>query len=134
MALPVQHRIEFRTGGPADVTVTTAGEADLNGFRRLNDDLLTHPCFRSGLRILVDHSHLDTSTLSDQDIQATGKSVAELADRFGAARIAVVAPGPAAYAASRASADSLGPFATPIRAKVFATRDEAEAWLWEGTT
>jgi hypothetical protein len=126
----MQHSIEFAARGPVDVTITTSGSADLDGFLHLNEELVSHSCFRPGLRILVDHSDLDTTTL-DQDVRATGEAVARLVDAFRGSKIAVVAPDVAKYGLARASAEAADPRSIDLAVKVFVTRDEAEAWLWE---
>jgi len=48
--------------------VTTSGDAERDGFVRINEELLAHPRFRPGLTLLVDHTDLSLAPLSHADL------------------------------------------------------------------
>lgn len=85
----MEYVIEFVTD-PAGVILTTNRRADLAGFERMNDELLADPRFVPGMPILVDHSDLDTRTLSADDAVAIGRSVERLRSKLGSSPVAVV--------------------------------------------
>jgi hypothetical protein len=122
----VNHRIEFG-GDPQDVTVITSGEADRAGFAAFNNDLVSHPEFRPGMAVLIDHSDLDASLLTGADILAIASHMKRLETRIGDGPVALLAPDAFAFGLARVSVrqaqlERLDP-------QTFATREEALAWL-----
>jgi hypothetical protein len=122
----MEFRIEFG-GEPQDVTLTTSGRANADGFRQMNEELVSDPRFRPGMAILVDHSELDVSGLGPDDVEAIGASVIRLGDLIGPSPVAIVGADMMTVAVSRVSRAYASP--APLRARSFYGRDEALAWL-----
>ena len=123
----MEHSIEFG-GNPVDVIVTTSGDASPAGFRRMIEDLVTDPRYRPPMRVLVDHTALDTasltsrrSTRSPRPSPGRGPGSAERGRERRAARRDV-----------RSRAHDRGADGAPLmQSHVFRSRDEARAWLAE---
>lgn len=125
----MHHTIEFVEGGPAGVVITTGGAASLEGFARMNGDLLADPRFRPGMRIVVDHSQLDATSLTRDKIDEIRRSVEQLDDRLGDSSVAIVVPDAFTFDLARMSV----PLEDEVRLRVhiFVNREDALAWLWE---
>ena|SRR5450759_1828182 len=65
----MEHEISWG-GDPEDASVTTRGEASLEGFYAWVQEGLSDPRYREGMSIIVDHRELDWSGISLQDVQA----------------------------------------------------------------
>jgi hypothetical protein len=123
---PMEFTIEFGAQD-VEVVITTGGAAYADGFLRLNRALAADPRFRPGMPVLVDHSLLDMSMLTDDDVEEIARSVAAIQDRLGGSRVAIVVPDDLGYhrtAQTRAEAQPL-----QIEAEIFYSRDEAVAWV-----
>lgn len=108
-------------GADAEVVVTTAGTATIDGFDAVVEAILSNKRYLPGLRVLFDHSELDWRAFEQEDLVRRLHLALQSADLLGPRRIAVV------------SSDErmLEPRGTvggpPWRA--FETRAEARAWL-----
>jgi hypothetical protein len=120
-------RIEFGADPPADVTVTTSGSADAATFAMMNGALVGDERFVPGMSVLVDHSSLDTSELSLDDIQDIARTFEGLGDRIGRTDIAIVAPTLLAWGQTRQSITLAQE--TLARVRVFRTEDDALRWI-----
>jgi hypothetical protein len=125
----VEYSIEFG-GDPQDVTITCSGRADIDGIKRLNEQLVSDFRFRPGMAMLVDSSALDTRRFSAGEMQEMTECVLERDWEFPPRAIAVVLPTPLTQDLNRkwddfvAVVDVLG-----SRRRMFASRHEAVAWL-----
>jgi hypothetical protein len=122
----VEHRIEL-ADAPPHVTVTTEGEADADGFAAFNEAIVSHPGFRPGMTILVDHSGLDASLLNADDIAAIAAHAKSLEAEFGDSAVAVVAPDAFTFGLARVSVREAD-FAR-LAPRTFASRSDAVDWL-----
>jgi len=124
----VKFAIEFG-GDPQDITVTFSGVADLSGFRRYNETLISDPRFRAGMMILVDASGLDTSQLSGEELQAASEPISKRDWNHPPRAVAIVAPDPRTfYDFGYARAHQGG---SRSRRHVFGSREAALGWLSE---
>lgn len=122
--------IEF--GGPdaPDVTVTLAGTATLAGFAAYSRELISDPRFRSGMRVLIDGSDLDTTPMAtDAMMEAISDEVNQRDWIHPPRAVAVVAGDEEAAARQRLMRAHLG--GSKSRREVFLSREEAVAWLAE---
>jgi hypothetical protein len=126
----VRWTVEFEAE-PHDVTVTTSEAATRQGFFEMLDELTCHPRWRPGMSVLLDHSALDAIPLDGLDIEAIAVRLNSLGSRFGNMLVAIVAPD--AYTAGLAAVAIR--FASPVEfsAQIFASHEEALAWLGEET-
>jgi hypothetical protein len=77
---------------PEAAILTTSGVARVEDFQMMSEALVDHPRFQLGMPILVDHTRLDASVLTETDIRAIGEFVATIGGRLGPSSIAVVVP------------------------------------------
>jgi len=95
----------------------------------MNAALTSDPRFRSGMAILVELSALDASGLSAGDIEQISAEIAERDWNFPARAVALVTPGSQTFERVRLAVAHLG--GSKSHRRLFATRDEALAWLHE---
>lgn len=120
--------IEFG-GDPHDVTITLSGRATLEGFQRFNDERLSDERFRTGLLILLDASALDTSEMSESMFQLAVEPMVERERLYPPLALAIVAPDAQTFKDAVLTRAHLG--GSSSRRGVFASREEAVAWLEE---
>jgi hypothetical protein len=126
----VEYTIDFREGGAAeDVLVETSGRGSLRGFTAFLDELVADSRYRPGFAVLIDHSALDPTELVTADARVLAEMVADMGERVHGTAIVCVAPRPAMYGISRAF--ELYSETSGVRARVFATVEDARAWLAE---
>lgn len=122
----VDYRVEHG-GEPYDVLVTTSGRADARSFFGFISEVVEDPRFRPGMRLLVDHSSLDASTLESSDVRAAADLVKRLNQAIGASLVAIVAPGPLIFGLTRMF--EVFTDAADLSLRAFSTRDDAAGWL-----
>jgi hypothetical protein len=114
-------------GSPQDLTMTLAGAIDAPSIRTFIEEMMAHPEYRAGMRILVDLSELDTSTITQEQYEGLGDAISGRDHRFPSKAIAIVAP------AGRTFADAVRHRAYVGGSKsgreVFHSRADATAWL-----
>jgi hypothetical protein len=124
----VEFEITFQDGvGPADLEMAITGVPTDEGFRLLNGRLLSDPRFRAGLRMLVDCSGLDTSGLSDGEVQTLSEQMSERDWDYAPSAVAIIAPSAETFSAVREYRAHLG--GSKSNRHVFGSRVEAVAWL-----
>ena len=121
--------VDFDDTGPFDVVVRASGAFNLNEFMDGRERILGDPRFRPGMNVLVDHSLLDLSSASTEDVRTAAATAGRrYAGSEGPARIAIVAPQPVAFGLGRMwqalTADELAD-----NSVVVGTVEEANAWL-----
>ena len=124
----VEFEITFQDGdGPADVEMALAGVPTAEALRLLNGRLTADPRFRAGLRMLVDLSALDTSGLSDGEVQSLSEHMVERDWDYPPLAVAIIAPDEETFSAAREYRAHLG--GSKSNRHLFSTRVEAVAWL-----
>jgi hypothetical protein len=125
-------RMEFDfafTDGPADIEETLAGVPTEDGFRLLNDTVMSDPRFRAGLKILVDCSALDTTGLSNQEVQSLSEQMAARDWTYPPAAVAIIAPNEGTFSTVQEYRAHLG--GSRSNRQLFRNRADAVAWLEE---
>ena len=110
--------------GPADVVLTTSGDAAADRFDAMIQELVAHPRFRPSLVILVDHTRLNLNALSNDDVRHVAETTRAVADALQSAFLVIVTPSVVGFGLSRmwqALVDDLA-----IDAAVAMSRQEAE--------
>jgi hypothetical protein len=126
----VEFEIAFSDAGrPADVEIAVTGVPTAAEFAQLNEVLIGDPHFRAGLKMLVDCSALETSTLSADDVQQLTEPMVMRDWHYPPLAVALVAPDDRTFEAARAYRAHLG--GSRSNRQVFRSRAEAEAWLAE---
>ena len=122
--------IDFRDGdGPADIEEKLSGVPTEDGFRLLNERVMSDPRFRAGMKILVDCAALNTIGLSNQDLQSFSEHMAVRDWDFPPAAVAIIAPDDQTFDAVQAYRAHLG--GSKSNRQLFRTRADAVAWLEE---
>jgi hypothetical protein len=127
---PKSERVEFSLnflGGRGVVIITTAGVATVEDFRVMNDALVEDPRFQPGTPILFDHSALDMTSLSADDVRRLGERPVMLGDRIGSSSIAVVVPSKVTFGLARMSHSRSTQSERTVRN--FYTLAEALTWI-----
>jgi hypothetical protein len=124
----VEFEITFQDGeSPADLELVFVGAPTDESFRLLNERLTSDARFRAGLRILVDCSALDTSLLSDAELQSLSTHMVERDVDYPPAAVALFTPDEETFSAARAYRAHVG--GSRSNRNVFASRADAVAWL-----
>jgi hypothetical protein len=124
----VEIEIEFRDGdGPADIEEKLTGVPTEDGFRLLNERVMSDPRFRAGLKILVDCSALTTTGLSNEQLQGFSEHMAVRDWDYPPAGVAIIAPDDQTFDAVQAYRAHLGGSAS--NRQLFRSRADAVAWL-----
>jgi hypothetical protein len=111
----------------ADIVVTTSGSGDAGGFRRFNRAIAGDPRLFPRMKILIDHSRLDASTLIASDLEPFGSSVEQLRERVGSSRVAIVVPDTSTYVSATRSYEHA--HGLEVDARIFYSRFAAVSWL-----
>ena len=100
-------------------------------FRLLNETLMSDPRFRAGLKILVDCSALDTTGLSNQEVQDLSAHMAVRDWEYPPAAVAIIAPNEETFVAVQEYRAHLG--GSRSNRQLFRNKADAVAWLEEQT-
>jgi hypothetical protein len=119
----VDYTIDF-DDAPADVVLTTRGEASAERFDAMIRELVAHPRFRPNLVILVDHTQLNLNALSNDDVRRVADTTREVADALQAALLVIVTPSVIGFGLARMWQSLVDDLA--IDAAVAMSRQEAE--------
>jgi hypothetical protein len=126
----VEFEVEFRAGdGPADIEETLTGVPTEDGFRRLNERVMSDPLFRAGLKILVDCSALNTTGLTNQEVQSLSQHMAARDWNYPPAAVAIIAPDDQTFSAVQEYRAHLG--GARSNRQLFRNKADAVAWLEE---
>lgn len=124
----MEFEIAFSDAGrPADVEIAVTGVPTAAEFAQLNEHLIGDPQFRAGLKMLVDCSALDTSTLTAEDVQQLTEPMVMRDWHYPPLAVALLAPDERTFEVAKAYRAHLG--GSRSNRQVFRTRAEAEAWL-----
>ncbi|HWJ44140.1 MAG TPA: hypothetical protein VNR63_02045 [Gaiellaceae bacterium] len=126
----MEHAIEFSVD-PAIALVRTLGRAEVDGWRRYHDELLADARYVPGMPMLVDHSGLDATRLTADQVRAIADVVASYEERLHHGPRAIVAPGPLRFGFGRMAQQRMDPAHTWTA--VFEHRADAERWLKQRT-
>ena len=125
----MDYRYEF-VDGPFQVIVTTAGKADGDAIAEGRHRVWTDPRFRPEMNILVDHTLLDMSDRTADDLRMSAASASRDPAEAGTGYIALVCPSPLQFGLARMyHAFATGPLGE--RLVVVDSVDEAYRWLAE---
>jgi hypothetical protein len=128
----VEFEVEFTDGaGPADIEEKLSGVPTEDGFRLLNERVMSDPRFRTGLRILVDCSALDTSGLSGEELQRLSQHMVMRDWDNPPAAVAIIAPDEETFSKVQEYRAHLG--GAKSNRQLFRNRADAVTWLEEQT-
>ena len=110
--------------------VKTSGRATLEGFDAFLEAMTSDPRWLTGMSILGDHSELDMSSMSAQEIENLVSARLLRASAVGAGRLAIVAGNPLTFGFGRMF-ETYAEDVLPFRMRIFKKTDDALAWLRE---
>ncbi len=114
---------------PLLVDVRTSGPASTEGFAALYEKLAAEPGFGAGVKMLSDHTDLDVSEVSAEDVEEIAAARDRYVGSLDAYSALVVGPrSPAKYGLARMF-EALAAEGRGDLVRVFETRGEALVWL-----
>jgi len=96
----MDYRYEF-VDGPFQVIVTTSGDADTDAIVAGRRRLLADPRFRPEMNILVDHSRLDVSAATAEEIRDAAATASGERPGTTTGLLAIVSPSPLQFGLMR---------------------------------
>lgn len=116
-------------GWPQDVTIRARGEASVADAGAFISEILSDPRYRPGLKILIDHSGLQSVGYSPAELHELIDRVRSLEPMIQESYCAVVVPRPALFGMMRIWEAELFQAVAKARLRLFHSADEAVAWL-----
>jgi hypothetical protein len=129
----MEFEVEYTDGvGPADIEEMLAGVPTEDGFRLLNERVMSDSRFRAGLKILVDCSALNTAGLSSQEVQSLSEHMVMRDWNYPPTAVAIIAPDDQTFSAVQEYRAHLG--GSKSNRQLFRSREDAVAWLGDQRT
>lgn len=110
--------------------VTTDGDATVEGIFAFLDDIISHPQWRPGMSVLLDHRRLDLSPITPRGIEQVSDYFAGISDALGNGKLAMVMNKEVDFGIARAS-EIITQDRTQMQLRVFRFVEDAWAWLKE---
>ncbi len=115
------------------VNIQTKGDGDARGIITFFKDIVAHPQWKPGLKILLDHRKLKIDTLKMDGIQSISTFFKQIGPKFGDGKLALVMQRDIDFGLARTweilTADDVD-----IAIAVFRSIDEASRWLERNTS
>jgi hypothetical protein len=121
------YEIEFNDSGPFHVVVTTSGKPSTREMIAGRHRVYADPRFRPGMNLLIDHSQLEGSGISNDAVRALAESANRDATAAGLGSLAIVAPNSLTFGLGRMWEALAG---EEFEGKVVVVRSRAEALEW----
>jgi hypothetical protein len=125
----VKYKVEWG-GSPQDVTVSTFGTGSIAEAMAIVRDLGVDDRCRSGLKILVDHSELESVDYTPSELRPMFDLIASIEGRTERVYYAIVAPKPVLYGLTRVWEAGAGDLMNAT-IQLFRSKEDALAWLGE---
>ena len=122
--MPITYEIDDHRGV---IFARAEGVFHGRGWLEARKAMLEDPAFRPGLDVVMDLREAEAGSEAPAEIMEGSQQFADLADRIGNIRVAVVAPGDALYGVAREWVVWLSRGHASVR--VFRDMDEATKWL-----
>lgn len=123
----MQHRVEADPGEDL-IMVTTAGDATVEGIRAFLDDIISHPAWRPGMSILLDHRNLNLSHIKQKGVEQVSDYFASISQALGDGKIALVMNKAVDFGITRAW-EIITQDRTNMQIHVFRDLDPARLWI-----
>ena len=111
-------------------TVVTKGDGGVEGIIAFLNDIISHPKWKPGNHILLDHRRLNIDQISASGIEDVSIFFISISDKLGAGKIALVMNRDIDFGIARAW-ESITNLDVDIRIHVFRKLEEAIHWLDE---
>ena len=124
----MEHEIVFN-GEVYALEVSTSGGATVAGFETYLKDVLDDPRWNPGMSVLCDHTDLDSSDLSTDDIRRIADLHLEYDRRIGDGHCAIVTGDTGTFGLARLWEGYTTGLA--LHTRVFLRREQGRSWLGE---
>jgi hypothetical protein len=124
------HEIQF-DADRTTVTIRAWGQASVEGFRVYLKEMLAHPSWLPGMRVMVDFRNLDGSHLTKEQVKQISDLHVPVGDRLGGGPCAIVVSDPLHFGLARMW-EAYSDRRVPLRVKVFDSMDDARDWVSSG--
>jgi len=124
------HEIRF-DAGRTTVTIRAWGQASVEGFDAYLKELLAHPRWLPGMRVMVDLRDLDASHLTKGHVKEISDIHVPIGDRLGGGPCAIVVSDPLHFGLARMW-EAYSDRRVPLRVRVFDSIEKAREWLSSG--
>jgi hypothetical protein len=125
----MQHRLEADPGKDL-IMVTTDGDATVEGICAFLDDIISHPAWRPGMCILLDHRKLNLSPINQKGVEQVSDYFASISEALGNGKIALVMNKAVDFGITR-SWEIITQDRTNMQIHVFRELDPARLWIEE---
>jgi hypothetical protein len=115
-------------GSPQDVTIRTSGKATIADAMDILRDLSEDERYRSGLKILIDHSELQSVEYSRDELRAQIDYTSSIEERLQPTYCAIVASALGIYGVTRVWEAETGSIMKGTT-RLFRSKEDALAWL-----
>jgi len=123
----MEHTITFDSSN-RQFNIKTKGDGDVSGIIAFFKDIIAHPQWKPGLKILLDHRNLKTDSLKMDGIQSISQFFKQSGPKFGDGKMALVMERDIDFGLARTweilTADDVD-----IAIEVFRSMGEASKWL-----
>ena len=125
----MKHTLEVSKNGLI-FTVVTEGDGNVEGIIAFLEDIISHPQWKPGKRILLDHRELNIDEISAAGIEDVSFYFITISDKLGDGKIALVMNRDIDFGIARAW-ESITNLDVDIQIHVFRQLEEAINWLNE---
>jgi len=116
---------------PGRFEIKTEGKADIAGFQSFLSEIFSHPQWKPGKSVLLDHSDLVLSFFRTDEVRSVSKIVLDNKEIIGKGKWAFVISGNFAYGMARMW-QIITEEKAPMAIYIFKDRQEAISWLSNG--
>ena len=126
----MQHMIQIGQDGTV-VTVKTHGDGSPEGIIAFLEDLISHPEWKKGKNVLLDHRELSIDSITAEGIERVAGFFVSIADQLGDGKLALVMNRDIDFGIARAW-ELVTATEVDMHIRVFKRIDDAKRWLKEG--
>lgn len=112
--------------------VVTEGKANVQGLIAFLKGIISHPLWKPGMSLLVDHRRLSLKDFSRAETETVVDYFVRIGDKLGSGKCALVMNRDVDFGIAR-SGELLASQRTDVDIRVFRSLEEAEDWLAEGS-
>ena len=123
----MEHTITFDSNN-GQFNIKTRGDGDVTSVVAFFKNIITHPEWKPGLNILMDHRELKIDTLEMAGIQSISRRFKKIGPKLGDGKLALVMKRDIDFGLAR-TWEILTAEAVDIAIEVFRSMDEASRWL-----
>ena len=124
----MKHTLEINENG--FFTVKTEGDGDVGGIIAFLKDIVSHPQWKPGNKILLDHRALSIDAITRSGIEHVSAFFKTIGDKLGNGKIALVMNRDIDFGIARAW-ENITEYDVDIKIYVFRELEKATSWLNE---